>query len=137
MRKLVRDKMEEFLEDKGASIKYVKAEPHERPTLLFNKLIEELLEWVSASDRDARLKELGDLQEIIWAMGKSDNIESTEILQQAHGKQKARGGFDELIVMTVELESEEVESSRREKVLRDSGLINDGRPIGDGPWYSG
>jgi predicted house-cleaning noncanonical NTP pyrophosphatase (MazG superfamily) len=132
MRKLVRDKMEEFLEDKGAEIKYVKAPEEERDQLLFSKLIEELLEWMTAEGRENRLKELGDMQEVIWAMGSMEGIEATEILQQAHGKNKARGGFEKLIVMTVELDSDNLKVPN---II--SSITPVDRPLGDGPWYSG
>lgn len=103
MDKLVRDGVPEFLKEQGTHITFRKAKKRERIDLLFTKLLEEAGEWLTARDEDQRLKELGDLQEVIWALAKIDGITPEAILLQAHKKQTLRGNFDELQVMGVEL----------------------------------
>ena len=132
MSKLVRDRTPEFLEGKGTHIEFGTAPEEQRHVLLLGKLLEEAGEWLAAGGREARLKELGDLTEIIWAMGEADGIDRTEVLMQAHGKREARGSFDLLRTMNVELGSSDQQASR---ILSRAEDASYGR--GDGPWYSG
>ena len=132
MSKLVRDRTPEFLQRKGTHIEFHTAPEEQRHVLLLGKLLEEAGEWLAASGREARLKELGDLTEIIWAMGEADGIDRTEILMQAHGKREARGSFDLLRTMNVELGSDKPSVTQRILTRADASY---GR--GDGPWYSG
>lgn len=135
MSKLVRDGVPDFLQKAGAHIEFTEALPDMREPLVFSKLLEEAGEWLSSRTRDERLKELGDLMEVIWALGEIDGIGSTEILQQAHGKHRARGGFENLAVMSVELGDDP--AARVRGASKAHFATASERPVGDGPWYSG
>jgi predicted house-cleaning noncanonical NTP pyrophosphatase (MazG superfamily) len=109
MSKLIRDGSKQFLESKHTEIVYEQAGPADRRLLLFSKLLEEAGEWLNARDKEQALKELGDLTEIIWALGEIDDIPAIEITSQAASKQRLRGGFDELWVMKVDVSEKKPE----------------------------
>jgi predicted house-cleaning noncanonical NTP pyrophosphatase (MazG superfamily) len=131
MSKLVRDGVEAHIRAAGgAHVTFSGAHPDRRLPLLFSKLLEEAGEWLGAEGREERLKELGDLVEVIWALGEIEGIEGDEILMQAFGKRRERGRFERLMVMSVEL-------GPAHEVAEAISRSTTGRGLGDGPWYSG
>lgn len=106
MAKLVRDGTEAALAGRNPRIAFDAAPSHQRTELTFAKLLEEAGEWLMAEGRDQRLKELGDLQEVVWALGEVDGISETEIAMQATEKRRVRGGFSDLCVMRVEADGD-------------------------------
>lgn len=94
MGKLVR---EEVMSQK----KTTEASNPERPTRLLAKLTEEGFEWLLAEDHGERLRELADLQEVVWSLGKVDGISAEEITGEAVLKRQGRGSFDDLVIMDV------------------------------------
>lgn len=131
--KLVRDKLPEILGE-DLAVEFGNAHPGAASRLLIAKLLEEAGELLCADSRNGRLKELGDLQEVIWAIAELNAITSQEVLLQAMGKREARGGFRDLRTMEV------VRPEERSQAQESSGTFacrDDDRPIGDGPWYSG
>jgi predicted house-cleaning noncanonical NTP pyrophosphatase (MazG superfamily) len=131
MGKLVRDRTREVLEPQNPRIVFGRVMNDQRRGLLFSKLLEEAGEWLCANDREQKLKELADLAEVIWALGEMDGIGQAEIVLHASGKRAARGGFDELLVMTVETGGEPTPTPQPTTTHIFSS------PAGDGPWYSG
>lgn len=110
MEKLVRDGVPEFLKEQGTHVTYKQAHEADRTGLLYAKLLEEIGELLTARDDEQKLKELGDLQEVIWALGEVNGITSEQILLQALKKQNLRGGFEELHVLGIELGPDPSES---------------------------
>lgn len=106
MSKLIRDRLPAFLKREKATLVYKKAPESQRELLLFEKMMEEACEWLRATDDDQWLKELGDMQEVLWAMADAHGISEIEVIEQANAKRKARGGFTELQILDVELESD-------------------------------
>ena len=128
--KLVRDETEAALKGKNPHVVFDEAPPDQREGLLFSKLLEEACEWLCGRDREQRLKELGDLTEVLWALGEIDGIQPGEIVTQAAMKREARGGFSRLALLKVETGDE---PARPEPVHRGDWY----RGVGDGPLYSG
>lgn len=115
MRKLVRT-------DSPRELKVVFEKENPTNPTLNAKLLEEVAELLLAGDRDQRLKELGDIQEVLWAVGDLNGITAMEITSQAISKRNALGTFD--TVMRTELQPTTPTLSTY--------------PIrSDGPWYSG
>lgn len=102
MSKLVRDKLEGLFKGKTLEATFKKAKKADAPKLLHIKALEESGEWLLAETKDQRLKELADLQEIIWSMGKLDNISPADIMAEAISKQQGRGSFDNLLIMEID-----------------------------------
>lgn len=122
MKKLVRSGTEKSLEGKNPQVKFARCVATRQ--LLFAKLLEEASEWSLATNREQHLMELGDIQEVLWALGEMDGIDRTEIALQAANKRAALGEFDSC--MTIELEQPKA-----------SSIASVSYSGGDGPWYSG
>lgn len=130
--KVIRDKTKQYLESRGAKLKFGRASESERETLLAGKLSEEIFEWLQAGTREQALKELGDMTEIVWAMAKVHDISESEVIMQASGKRRERGGFDGLTTLEVELTTEgAVPSISRLSEVHWQDHVADVR------WYSG
>lgn len=106
MPKLVRDGSKEHVEQHNPKIVFSKADRSDRRILLHGKAIEESLEWFMAEDKVQRVKELGDLMEVLWAMCEADDVNPAEMMLQAMGKRELRGKFETLWMMKVELDSD-------------------------------
>lgn len=106
MSKLVRDGVEESLAGRTARVVFRSAPESERRWLLFSKLLEEAGEWLLSGSNAERIRELGDIQEVIWALGEVDGIEQAEIIIQASEKRRERGSFSELAIMCIEIDDE-------------------------------
>lgn len=124
MSKLVRDNTEEALENPRVVFKRLPSGVDLRPHLIA-KLLEEAGELNLANDSDQALKELGDLQEVIWALADVWNIGQLDVHMQATGKRNARGRFTGAIM---EVEEGPVPAYSPPPI---------GFPSEDGPWYSG
>lgn len=127
--KLVRDKLPNLLKERG--ITFRKGKEGERYYLLRTKLLEEVAElYAAAADKDQILKELADIYEALMAIGYAHDIPPMAIITQAVEKNKARGGFDDLMVMEID----------EGKVIPDPTAKPAGPNydhLGDGRWYSG
>jgi predicted house-cleaning noncanonical NTP pyrophosphatase (MazG superfamily) len=88
--KLVRDKIPALMKDEGLEPNIRTAQPHELPSFLFQKLLEEVAELVA----DPTLDELADVAEILRAISKSMGIEPNELEQARETKAKSRGAFE-------------------------------------------
>lgn len=111
MSKLVRDGSKEHVEKHDPKVVFRQRTENERFQLLLQKFLEELGEYLVAEGREQKLKELGDLTEIVWAMAESDEITPMEVAAQAAAKQMLRGKFDSLWVMEVELDTDRPKQS--------------------------
>lgn len=67
---------------------------------LRTKLVEEARECAKAKGRRALLEELADLEEVISAICKAENIGTREIFAAARAKRKVRGGFKKRLFLT-------------------------------------
>ena len=102
MGKLVQDLVPDLLGSEALRIAFAKADPSQRRHLLFAKLLEEAGEWLSASNPEDRLKELTDMQMVLRALAELDAISPEQAWRDAISKLAARGGYQDMIVMTVE-----------------------------------
>lgn len=95
--KLVRDKQPELLPH--MRVEYSTAPPPRIRPMLLQKLLEEVGELVAANGQEDVLKELGDIQEVLWALGERSGITREQIMLQAYGKLEGRGGFTKAVTM--------------------------------------
>jgi len=93
--KLVRDKIPEIIEASGKKAKIRIADDTEYPTLLCQKLSEEVNEFIESKDP----KELADIIEVIISLSKTYGISLAELVKMAEKKRAERGGFDKKIVL--------------------------------------
>jgi predicted house-cleaning noncanonical NTP pyrophosphatase (MazG superfamily) len=146
MSKLVRDRIRDILEPRNPRIVFSRVIDDQREGLLFSKLLEEAGEWLRVSrddkgqrDKEQSLKELADLLEVVFALAKLDNISEAMVMSECLGKRMARGGFDQLLTMSVEADGDRptrhssIESPEPTTSFA-SGNFGTG---GDGRWYSG
>lgn len=91
--KLVRDKIPEILDGKGARYEKRIASDDEYKTELVKKLGEEAEEFLRAGDPE----ELADVIEVIEALKKLPDYENVEELRKK--KLEKRGGFDQKIIL--------------------------------------
>lgn len=134
--KLVRDETPGILKANDPQIIFEKAPEMDRTFLLIQKLLEEVGELNAAMTTEEKLKELGDIQEVLWAFGKKDGISEMAIFMQAQSKRSARGEFDDLQVMKVQTADERPKVAEREPPVTSYVNTYDYRGW-DGPGYSG
>ena len=93
--KLVRDRIPEIIEGEGKKTNMRIADQEEYFRLLKDKLVEEVDEFL---DSDS-LQELPDILEVIIALGGIYGLSFKDLSEMAAEKRKARGGFDDKIVL--------------------------------------
>lgn len=93
--KLIRDKIPEIIESHGKSCEVSVLSDHEYQKYLYNKLQEEVLEFME----DDNIEELADITEIIHAIltFKKESLENLEKVRLK--KLKKRGGFDKKLLL--------------------------------------
>lgn len=93
--KLVRDKIPEIIEASGKSCEIEILSDEEYLQRLDAKLDEELAEY----HQEQNIEELADLLEVLYATAKARGYSIEELEQVRVEKQKARGGFDNKILL--------------------------------------
>ena len=89
--KLVRDKIPEIIKETGAQCEYHVATGEDLKQALYNKLTEEINEFIE----DPCVEEMADIQEVLWAIQEFFNLSEYEILTTVHSKADQRGRFRE------------------------------------------
>ena len=93
--KLVRDKIPEIIERSGKSCEMKILSNEEYLQMLDKKLDEELGEY----HQEQNIEELADLLEVLYATAKARGYSIEELEQVRVEKQKARGGFNEKVLL--------------------------------------
>ncbi len=93
--KLVRDKIPNIIEASGKKAVTRIADDTEYQTLLRQKLVEEVDEFLESGSPD----ELADIIEVVRALGHTYEKPLTELIEAAKKKRKERGGFDCKVVL--------------------------------------
>ncbi len=91
--KLVRDKIPQILDAKGAVYEKRIASPEEYKSELIKKLVEEAEEF----QKEGSLEELADVIEVVEALKKLPDYSNVENIRIK--KREERGGFDERIIL--------------------------------------
>ncbi len=94
--KLIRDKIPEIIEQSGNQCEWIVLSDAEYEEALYQKLIEEATEVVTAP-REELVKELADLYEVIDALLAVTNIEEITVFEMQKQRREARGGFEKKI----------------------------------------
>jgi len=89
--KLVRDKIPEIIKETGAQCEYHVATGEDLKKALYNKLAEEINEFIE----DPCVEEMADIQEVLWAIQEFYNLSEYEILENVYSKVEKRGRFEE------------------------------------------
>ena len=98
--KLVRDKIPEIIEASGKSCETKILSDEEYLQMLDKKLDEELAEY----HKEQNIEELADLLEVLYATAKARGYSIEELDHVRIEKQKARGGFDDNILLRYVIE---------------------------------
>jgi predicted house-cleaning noncanonical NTP pyrophosphatase (MazG superfamily) len=99
--KLVRDKIPDFLENKGTLVeKTVLSDDAVFDRALREKLAEESHEVRLADSKDALIEELADLQEVIDTLLLLNTIQKSEIELAQSKKRETKGGFEKRIFVS-------------------------------------
>jgi predicted house-cleaning noncanonical NTP pyrophosphatase (MazG superfamily) len=93
--KLVRDKIPNIIKDSGRDPDYYTALAPERIQRLFDKMREELDEFIE----DPCLEEAADMYEVLLALCAAHELPLREVVWAAATKWEERGGFDDGIVL--------------------------------------
>ena len=93
--KLVRDKIPEIIEVSGKTCETEILSDEDYLQMLDKKLDEELAEY----HQEQNLEELANLLEVLYATAKARGYSIEELEQVRNEKKKARGGFDEKILL--------------------------------------
>ena len=93
--KLVRDKIPEIITASGKKCEIEILSDEAYLQMLDKKLDEELAEY----HKDQNIEELADLLEVLYAVAKVRGYSIEELYQVRDEKKKARGGFDEKILL--------------------------------------
>lgn len=93
--KLVRDKIPEIIEESGKTCEIEILSDEGYLQMLDKKLDEELAEY----HQEQNIEELADLLEVLYATAKARGCSIGELEQVRVEKQKARGGFDEKVLL--------------------------------------
>ncbi len=87
--KLVRDLIPTIIEESGSSCAYHTVEGEELKQRLYEKMREELDEFIE----DPCVEEAADILEVLFAMAESIDVTPEDILEVATSKFRERGGF--------------------------------------------
>tara|TARA_Y100001963_G_C6702638_1_gene410258 strand:- start:565 stop:870 length:306 start_codon:yes stop_codon:yes gene_type:complete len=93
--KLVRDKIPQIINDSGKTCDYHVADDDEYKSRLYEKLREELDEFIEKPC----LEEAGDMYEVFVMILRTHQIDFADVVFEAHDKKKERGGFYDRIVL--------------------------------------
>lgn len=120
--KLVRDRIPSNIEAQGERVRTYTATGHELDLLLRRKVLEEAFEVASAESPDNLTEELGDLLDVVTALCRILGTNVKALIAATEDKRRARGAFDQGMVLV-----ETHEPSLRE-ALRDDGGTYDVSP---------
>ena len=112
--KLVRDFIPRIIKENGKSCEYHIAGNEEYKQHLFEKMREELDEFIESPS----IEEAGDMYEVFMSILQLHKIDFNEVINTAQKKKVNRGGFNDKIILDV------VNTSREESNL-DDDLSND------------
>jgi predicted house-cleaning noncanonical NTP pyrophosphatase (MazG superfamily) len=93
--KLVRDKIPEIIEADGKTCMYVTASPKEFPGFVYDKMKEELEEFME----DPCIEEAADIMEVFGTLLNIYDIEWCDVAQYAMKKSHDRGKFENGIIL--------------------------------------
>ena len=95
LNKLVRDNIIEIISSKGGQAKWHVADEEEYRTKLYEKLREEVEEFISGEEPE----EIADIQEVIEAIIKLNEFDQEDIQTAKQFKRAKRGGFEKRIIL--------------------------------------
>jgi predicted house-cleaning noncanonical NTP pyrophosphatase (MazG superfamily) len=93
--KLVRDKIPAYIAKGGENVKEAKLAKADLPVGLSGKLLEEMEEFLRATDKDEQAAEIADMLEVIKGLATATDHSWSKIEKLAKEKAKKRGGFKE------------------------------------------
>ena len=93
--KLVRDNIPEIIEKAGKKCVYRVAHPQEHQQLLYEKMREELAEFIE----DPCIEEAADMYEAFLAILRVHEIDICDAILAASSKKETRGGFSRGIIL--------------------------------------
>jgi predicted house-cleaning noncanonical NTP pyrophosphatase (MazG superfamily) len=99
--KLVRDFIPRIIEENGKSCKYYIADNKEYKERLFEKMYEELEEFIESPS----VEEAGDMYEVFMAILQLHKLDFVDMINAAHDKKINRGGFSDKIILEAVNES--------------------------------
>jgi predicted house-cleaning noncanonical NTP pyrophosphatase (MazG superfamily) len=105
LRCLARSNMEQSLAAKGCSITTSMVSGDEFCTLLKEKFIEEVNEFVAATDHQEIIAELADVQEVLLAIYQAYRIDPKTVQLYQEQKRIERGSFNGLVIETISCEA--------------------------------
>ncbi len=97
--KLVRDNIPATIESKGEAVELVRLKGDALLHALKEKLVEEALEVVDASDSDSIVEELADLLEVVEGVESVLGIDRATVERVRRRKRDARGGFSQGLML--------------------------------------
>ena len=93
--KLVRDKIPQIIRESGKKCKYHTADIQEFKQRLYDKMSEELREFIE----NPSIEEAADMYEVLRALVWIHDIDSSDVISHAERKREDRGGFCRGIVL--------------------------------------
>ena len=93
--KLVRDKIPLIISDCGKTCAYHHATRDEYKKFLYEKMHEELNEFIDAPCYE----EAADMYEVLRAICKFHDLDMSQVLAEANNKRDIRGGFNNKIIL--------------------------------------
>lgn len=93
--KLVRDKIPEIIELEGKKCSFINIEHTEFPSFLYEKMIEELDEFI----QEPSVEEAADIMEVFGAILSTYDISWCDVAQYATKKAYERGKFEKGIIL--------------------------------------
>lgn len=104
--KLVRDKIPGRIEKSGSTCKYHKAGSEEYKSRLYDKLREELAEFIETPCYE----EAADIYEVFYAICEFHNMSMLKVEVEAVNKRERSGGFNDRIILDSVANDEESSS---------------------------
>jgi len=101
--KLVRDKIPNIIKESGRKPDYYSAPAPERIQRLFDKMREELDEFIE----NPCLEEAADIYEVFLTLCTAHELSFREVLVVASAKREERGGFDNGVVLRDRADNDE------------------------------
>jgi predicted house-cleaning noncanonical NTP pyrophosphatase (MazG superfamily) len=93
--KLVRDKIPQIIRSKGLEPVIYTASPEEYANRLWDKLREEVEEFIASGDDP---EELADILEVLYALAQQAGIDPQQLERLRAAKAEERGGFDDRVI---------------------------------------
>jgi predicted house-cleaning noncanonical NTP pyrophosphatase (MazG superfamily) len=93
--KLVRDRIPQIIQASGKNACIRKADEAEYKHLLRQKLLEEINEFMESGSSE----ELADILEVVAALGQTEGLSFSDLMEIAKEKRKDRGGFEKRLIL--------------------------------------